>query len=268
MTETMREAGGPLGLAVVAPGGRMGAAVDALARADDGWHVTARVVGPDQDGTRLADLDAAAVAATDVMIDFSHRSAVVEHAAFCAEHGVAWVLGTTGLDAADRAAVARASRETVVFQASNFSVGVALLADLAARAARVLGLDADVEIVESHHHHKVDAPSGTALTLAEAVAGARGQELDAAMTHGRAGEPGARPRGEIGMHALRMADIVGRHTVHFAWPLEGIRLHHEARDRRVFAAGALRAGRFAHGQRLAGKTGSLGMSDLLAEAER
>jgi len=178
---------------------------------------------------------------------------------------VAWVLGTTGLTADDDIAVAIAAKHTVIFQASNFSIGVALLADLSARAARVLGTDADVEIVESPHHHKRDAPSGTALTLGKAVAGGRGQVLEEVVAHGRQGLIGERPRGEIGMHAMRLADIVGRHSVHFGWSMEGLVLTHEARDRRVFAAGALRAATFASARRRAGEVGNVGMADLVGD---
>lgn len=251
----------PLRLVVVAPNGRMGAAVCELAAADPGLQTVARVIPPGESGgVLLADVHGAQV---DVMIDFSHREAIAAHAAWCAEQGVALVLGTTGANAADRAAIAAASRRIVVFEASNFSIGIALLADLSARAARVLGLAADVEIVESHHHHKRDAPSGTALTLGQAVADARGQVLEEVIANGRQGLTGARPAGEIGMHALRLGDVVGRHSVHFGWPLEGLVLSHEAMDRRVFAAGALRAAVFAAGRLAAGQTGAVGMNDLV-----
>lgn len=251
----------PLRLAVVAPNGRMGAAVCGLADADPAFEVVARIIPPGEEGGVL--LDAVDGELVEAMIDFSHREAMARHARWCANHGVAWVLGTTGKDPADRAAVVAACGRTVVFEASNFSIGVALLADLAARAAIVLGCEADVEIVETHHHHKRDAPSGTALTLGRAVAEARGQVLQAVMTNGREGLGDGRPKGEIGMHALRLADVVGRHAVHFGWPMEGLILTHEARDRRVFAAGALRAATYAVGQFRAGRRGGIGMSDLI-----
>ncbi len=252
----------PIRLVVVAPNGRMGAQVCSLADADDGLTVVARVIPPGEEGGVLLDTVNGSVA--DVMVDFSHHTVVPVHAAWCADNNVAWVLGTTGLTEAEQEAVAVASGHVPVFQASNFSVGVALLADLAGRAARVLGLHADVEIVESHHHHKVDAPSGTAITLGKAVASARGQNYDDVKTDGRGGIVGARPRGEIGMHALRLADIVGRHTVHFGWPAEGLQLAHEARDRAVFARGALRAAVFSNDKRVAGEPGFYDMPDLLS----
>lgn len=253
----------PIRLAVVAPNGRMGLSVLELARSDAGFAIAACVVPPGESGgVLLGEVDAGAV---DVMIDFSHREAAVAHARWCAAHAVGWVLGTTGLSEADEVAVAQAAAKVPVFQASNFSLGVALLTDLCARAARVLGTEADVEIVESHHHHKADAPSGTAITLGKAVASARGQRLEDVVTHGRDGLVGARPRGQIGMHALRLADIVGRHAVHFGWPLEGLVLSHEARDRRVFAAGSLKAARFVARLAASGRAGRVGMADLLAE---
>ncbi len=251
----------PIRLAVVAPNGRMGAAVCQLAASDPTFDLIARIVPPgEQGGALLGAVDGGQV---DVMVDFSHREAVQEHARWCAQYGVAWVLGTTGLTDADNDAVKAALHRIIVFQASNFSIGVALLADLAARAARVLGVAADVEIVESHHNYKRDAPSGTALTLGQAVAGARGQVLEEVVANGREGLIGERPQGEIGMHALRLADVVGRHAVHFGWLMEGLVLSHEARDRRVFAAGALKAAGFATRRRQAGEVGQLGMADLV-----
>ena len=248
----------PLRIGVVGPYGRMGAALCELAENATDLRLVARIVEPGQGGgVLLADLKGLEF---EVLVDFSHREAVAGHAAFVARHRIAWVLGTTGLTADDEAAVAQAARATAVFQASNFSIGVALLTDLAARAARVLGEDADVEIVEVHHSKKRDAPSGTALTLARAVAEARGQELDAVRRDGRSGLPGERPRGEIGIHAVRLADIVGEHEVMFAWPSERICLKHDARDRKVFAHGGLRAARW-----LVGKApGRYGMAQLLA----
>lgn len=252
----------PTRLAIVGPNGRMGAALIGLATGDADTVVAARIIPPgEQGGVLLANVDPKSV---DVLIDFSHCEAAAGHAAWCQQHGIAWVLGTTGLSPADDNAVLAAAAHTIVFQASNFSLGVALLTDLAARAARVLGVDADVEIIEQHHHHKRDAPSGTALSLAHAVAGARGQQLEDVVAHGRAGLVGARPRGEIGMHALRLGDVVGHHEVHFAWGHEGVVLTHAARDRAVFAQGAIRAAIWCARQRQQGVVGVKGMPDLLA----
>lgn len=253
-----------IGVVVVGPTGRMGERVRALVEADPSMTLVACIGRPGEPGA-VAACDIAP-GDVDVVIDFSHRDAVAGHAALCARNGWAWVVGTTGLGADEDVIVAATAEETLVFQAANFSIGVALLADLANRAARVLGLDADVEIVESHHHHKVDAPSGTALALATAVAGGRNQALEDVLRHGRSGLVGARPRGEIGMHALRLGDIVGHHEVHFAWPAEGLVLTHDARDRGVFAQGALRAALYAAQRRRAGATGLIGMRDLVQDA--
>ncbi|MCO4761734.1 MAG: 4-hydroxy-tetrahydrodipicolinate reductase [Myxococcales bacterium] len=250
----------PTRLAIVGPNGRMGAALVALGEAEPGAEVTAKVIPlGEQGGVLLADVDPSQV---DVLIDFSHREAAQAHAAWCAAHGIAWVLGTTGLTAEDNAAIDAAAAKVIVFQASNFSLGVALLTDLAARAARVLGLKADVELVETHHHFKRDAPSGTALSLAEAVAEARGQHLPDVIANGRDGLVGERPQGQIGMHAVRLADVVGKHELHFGWGNESVVLTHEARDRRVFAHGAIRAAMWC--AQLGSAHGKRSMGDLLA----
>lgn len=247
----------PVNVAIAGALGRMGRALCELAESDPNLNIAARVVAPDETGTHLSDLDPKSVR---VLVDFTHREATQAHARWCAKHGVAWVLGTTGLSAEDRQAVRDAAQRTVVFQAHNYSLGVAILVDLVARAAKTLGLDADVEIVEAHHHHKRDAPSGTALTLAQAVADARGQDLQAVRRDGRSGLVGERPRGEIGMHAVRLGDVVGEHEVAFAWTHERLVLRHDARDRKVFAQGALRAASWCAGQ----EPGLYGMADLLA----
>lgn len=250
---------------IVGANGRMGQALCHLAQADAGLVLAATVVGPGESGgVPLSQLEPASV---DVLVDFSHREATGDVAQWIVRHRLPWVLGTTGLTADDLLAVHRAAAVAPVFMASNFSIGVALLADLAARAARVLGITADVEIVESHHHHKRDAPSGTALTLAEAVATARGQVLSEVRCDGRSGLVGERPVGQIGLHAVRVADIVGEHEVIFGWPAERLRLQHDARDRKVFALGALRAARFVAGLARQGTSGLVGMPELLAAAD-
>ncbi|MSP92453.1 MAG: 4-hydroxy-tetrahydrodipicolinate reductase [Myxococcales bacterium] len=261
----------PLRLAIVGPHGRMGAALCGLAGIASRWSIAARVVAPWEPvglegghrGVRLDEVDGSQV---DVLVDFSHREAVSLHAPWCARQGIGFVVGTTGLTDSDQAAIDAAAGQTAVFQASNFALGVALLGDLVARAAGVLGIDADVEIVETHHAHKRDAPSGTGLTLAHAVATARGQDLSAVRRGGRSGLVGVRPVGEIGLHAVRLSDVVGEHDVHFGWPDERLQLRHEAKDRRVFAAGALRAAAWLQCQRKAGQRGRFGMKDLLADA--
>lgn len=135
--------------------------------------------------------------------------------------------------------------------------------DLAARAANILGIQTDIEISEVHHMHKRDAPSGTALAIGEAVATARGQVLAEVRRDGRSGMVGERPVGEIGFHAMRLADVVGEHEISFGWPNERLKISHDARDRKVFAYGALRAAHWLAVQRGEGKHGLFGMADLL-----
>lgn len=257
-------------IAVAGAQGRMGKVLSELVLAAEDLQLAARIVLPAELPQMVADSPAPLLALEqvdpahiDVLIDFTALEAVPVHAAWCAQHRIAWVLGTTGLGQLELAAVAQAAAQTSVFQATNFSIGVALLADLAARAARVLGLEADVEIVETHHRLKRDAPSGTALTLAQAVAAARGQDLQAVRRDGRSGLVGERPSGEIGIHAVRMADIVGEHEVVLGWPAERLVLKHDARDRRVFALGALRAARWLVAPNRLAASGLYGMADLL-----
>lgn len=246
-----------LRVAVIGANGRMGLHLCEVAAASPALLLAARVVPEGEEGgVTLAQLDPQSV---DVCVDFSHRAAVAEIAQWVERHRKPWVLGTTGLAAFDEQALEVAARKAPVFLTSNFSIGVALLSDLCARAARVLGVEADVEIVETHHHGKRDAPSGTALSLGHAVAAARGQDLSTVRRDGRVGQVGERPYGEIGFHAVRLADIVGEHEVHFGWGSERLVLKHDARDRRVFAEGAMRAAGWLVNQ----PPGRYGMADLL-----
>jgi 4-hydroxy-tetrahydrodipicolinate reductase len=155
--------------------------------------------------------------------------------------GTALVIGTTGLSQEENRLLDEAAGRTAVLTAANFSVGVNLLLSLARRAAAALGPEFDVEVVETHHRRKVDAPSGTALALGDAVAAGRGISLGDVRVDGRSGRPGARPNGEIGFHALRGGDVIGEHQLHFIGDLERVTLGHIASDRSLFAAGALRA---------------------------
>lgn len=192
----------------------------------------------------------------DVVVDFSLPDAL--RAALPWLGGAALVSGTTGLSAADQAAVEARARVAPVLQAANFSPGVHVLLDLIARAAAALP-DHDVEIVEAHHRGKRDAPSGTALALGRAVAEARGAELEAAARHGRSGLTGPRPTGEIGFHALRAGGIVGEHAVWLSSGAETVRLEHVAQSRDVFAEGSLRAARWLVGR----PPGAYGMRQVL-----
>jgi 4-hydroxy-tetrahydrodipicolinate reductase len=198
-------------------------------------------------------------AVSDAVIDFTTPASSLAHAALAAESGKVLVVGTTGLSKDDEARLAEAARSCPLVYAPNFSVGVNLLMALTERAAAILGEDYDIEIVEMHHHHKVDSPSGTALGLGRAAARGRQVVLDNVWCKSRDGHTGARPKGEIGFATLRGGDVVGDHTVMFAADGERIELTHKASARSVFAKGAVRAARWAAGQ----PTGLYSMRDVL-----
>ena len=200
-------------------------------------------------------------AGVEGVVDFSHHSAVPAAIARAADENLAYVLGTTGLTAEEQAAVDEAAKKIPVVQSGNYSLGVNLLLELVRQAASALGPDYDVEIVEMHHRHKKDAPSGTALMLAKAVAVGRGRgvEFRDDVTFGREGDIGERPEGEIGIHALRGGSVVGDHSVIFAGEVERVELVHRAQSREAFAAGALAAVKWARKQR----PGLYSMRDVL-----
>lgn len=179
--------------------------------------------------------------AFDVVIDFTRPEATLALVEICREKGKAVVIGTTGLTEAQKNDVADAAKEIPIVLAPNMSVGVNLTLKLLETAARVLGESVDIEIVEAHHRHKVDAPSGTALAMGEAVAGALGRDLQQAAVSGRDGHTGERTRREIGFSAIRAGDIVGEHTVMFAAEGERVEISHKASDRGIFSRGAARA---------------------------
>jgi 4-hydroxy-tetrahydrodipicolinate reductase len=214
-------------------------------------------------GVAVTDDPAAAADAFDTLIDFTIPEATIAMADTCAERGKRLVIGTTGIDPAGLERIRAAAERVAVLMAPNMSVGVNLTFKLAELAARVLGDDADVEIVEAHHRHKVDAPSGTALRLGEVVAAALGRDLDSAAVYARHGRTGARPPGAIGFATVRAGDIVGDHTVLFAGGGERIEITHRAESRMNFALGALRAARFLQGQ----PRGLYDMQDVLGFAE-
>ncbi len=201
--------------------------------------------------------------AADVLIDFTLPAATLTHVAACARDGVAAVVGTTGLSEADKKALSDAARSIPLVFAPNMSIGVNVLLKLVELAAAKLGNDYDVEIVEMHHRHKVDAPSGTALKLGETIASATGRKLDSDGVFAREGMTGARRQGAIGFATLRGGDVVGDHTVVFAGEGERIELTHKAASRMTFAQGALRAARFAAARRAAGQPGLFDMQDVL-----
>jgi len=210
-------------------------------------------------GVALTDNSAVMFAAVDVVIDFTAPAATAAHAALAAEAGCALVAGTTGLEAEHRAALDAAAQKVPVVWAPNMAAGVNLLFALTEQVARALDADYDIEIVEMHHRHKVDAPSGTALALGEAAARGRNVDLAEVRESGRDGITGARERGAIGFASLRGGDVVGDHTVVFAGGGERIELTHKAASRELFANGAVRAARWAAGK----PAGFYGMKDVL-----
>ncbi|MBK7333761.1 MAG: glutamine-hydrolyzing carbamoyl-phosphate synthase small subunit [Betaproteobacteria bacterium] len=249
----------PIRIAIAGAGGRMGqvliasvlaapdltlaAALDVPGASSCGHdagapigRATGVVVGSDVDE---------ALARSDVLIDFTRPEGTLAHAAACARRGVALVAGTTGLTPAHKAELATQARTVPIVHAPNMSVGVNVLADLVARAARALGAGYDIEVVEMHHRHKVDAPSGTALMLGEAAASGAGIDLATQGVYAREGVTGERKAGTIGFATLRGGDVVGEHTVVFAGTGERVELSHRATSRQMFADGALRAARFA-----------------------
>ncbi len=192
-------------------------------------------------GVQVADDAEVLFKVSDAVIDFTQPDATLAHAVLAGQEGVALVVGTTGLEQAHLDALKKASAKAVIVQAANMSVGVNVLLGLTARAAGLLGDDYDIEISEIHHRHKVDAPSGTALALGEAAAGARGVELDKVSDRGRDGVTGERRAGNIGFSVMRGGDVAGDHTVVFAGPGERVELTHKAGDRAIFARGAIQA---------------------------
>jgi 4-hydroxy-tetrahydrodipicolinate reductase len=267
----------PVRVAIAGTGGRMGQTLVAaiLAQQDVTLAAALEVAGspllgrdaggPLGQGTGVvvgSDV-AAALREADVLIDFTRPAATVAHVHACAEAGVGAVIGTTGLSEADKKALTEAARTIPLVYAPNMSVGVNVLLKVVALAAQRLGADYDVEIVEMHHRHKVDAPSGTALQLGEAAAGALGRDLKTDGVFARDGVIGERRPGAIGFAALRGGDVIGDHTVIFAEPGERIELAHKASSRTTFAHGALRAARFVAARRAAKAPGLYDMRDVL-----
>ena len=214
-------------------------------------------------GVKVVSDLAQGLAGCDVLIDFTRPEGTLMHAAACAKHGVALVAGTTGLTAAQQDALARHARSIPIVHAANMSVGVNVLADLVGRAAKALGDAYDIEIVEMHHRHKVDAPSGTALMLGAAAADGAGVDLKQAGVYAREGTTGERRKGTIGFATLRGGDVVGEHVVVFAGEGERVELAHRATSRRMFADGALRAVRFVAAHRRERRAGLFDMRDVL-----
>ena len=223
-----------LPLLILGAGGRMGRAIEACAaREPERFQVAARV-GRGNDPAK-------GLPACGVAVDFSSAAAGSPLLVACRAQGKPLVIGSTGQDDAQRAEIARAAQEVPIVFAANFSVGVNALFWLTRQAARILGPEFDLEVIEMHHRAKKDAPSGTARRLAEILAAARELDYGTAARHGREGIGGQRPAGEIGVHAVRGGDVVGEHTVLFAGTGERVELTHRASSRETFALGALRA---------------------------
>jgi 4-hydroxy-tetrahydrodipicolinate reductase len=262
---------------IAGSGGRMGQTlIEALLAQPDlvlvgALDVAASPLAGRDAGERFARATGVAISAdvagalrnADVLIDFTRPEATVEHVAACAAAGVAAVVGTTGLSEVDRSQLAVHARAVPIVYAPNMSVGINVLLKLAAIAAQRLGDGYDVEIVEMHHRHKVDAPSGTALQLGRVVATALGRDLDTDGVYAREGITGERGSRSIGFATLRGGDVVGDHTVVFAGPGERIELTHKAASRMTFAQGALRAARFVTERKRAGASGLYDMDDVL-----
>jgi 4-hydroxy-tetrahydrodipicolinate reductase len=195
-----------------------------------------------------------------VLIDFTRPEGTLAHLAVCRELGVGLVIGTTGFDEAQKAAIAAAAKDVAVFMSPNMSVGVNVVLKLLQTAAKAMAQGYDIEIIEAHHRHKVDAPSGTALAMGEVIAAELGRDLKACAVYGREGVTGERDPSTIGFATVRGGDIVGDHTVLFAGTGERIEISHKSSSRAIYAQGSLRAARF-----LAGRPpGLYGMNDLLA----
>ncbi|HEU4372869.1 MAG TPA: 4-hydroxy-tetrahydrodipicolinate reductase [Telluria sp.] len=264
----------PLKIAVAGASGRMGRMlVEAIAKAPD-----AELAGAlDVAGSPALGQDAAAflgqpagvaiesdlahaLAGARCLIDFTRPEGTLKHLAYCADHGIAMVIGTTGFDDAGKAAIRAAAEKTAIVFAPNMSVGVNVTLKLLELAARSLSEGYDIEIIEAHHRHKVDAPSGTALKMGEVIADALGRDLKQCAVYGREGVTGERDPSTIGFATIRGGDIVGDHTVLFAGDGERIEISHKSGSRVTYAHGALRAARF-----LADKTtGLYDMQDVLA----
>jgi 4-hydroxy-tetrahydrodipicolinate reductase len=230
--------------------GRMGQMLIACAKSTKDLEV----VGEVDEGDDLASV----IVDCDAVIDFSFHEVTASAAALCAEHKKALVIGTTGHTDEEKESVLKHKESIPIVWASNYSTGVNTLFWLTRKATEILGPDFDLEVVEMHHRHKVDAPSGTAATLGEILLEVRNQQKDV-LRHGREGIVGVRTDEEIGMHSLRGGDVVGDHTVIYAGAGERLELTHKAASRETFANGALRAAQWASGK----EPGLYNMQDVL-----
>jgi 4-hydroxy-tetrahydrodipicolinate reductase len=266
---------GSMGLVVVGAAGRMGQALIRAIHSIQGARVAGAVaragsphLGKDAGelagigrlGVAIGDDPLPAFATADGVLDFTTPATSVEFAGYAAQARIVHVIGTTGCSAQDNARIQAAARHATIVKSGNMSLGVNLLAVLVEQAARALDAgDFDIEILEMHHRHKVDAPSGTALLLGEAAAAGRGIDLDENSVRSRDGHTGVRKAGSIGFAALRGGSVVGDHSVVLAGTGERITLAHHAEDRAIFARGAVKAALWARGR----KPGLYSMRDVL-----
>ncbi|MDO9620098.1 MAG: 4-hydroxy-tetrahydrodipicolinate reductase [Pseudomonas sp.] len=243
-------------IAVMGAAGRMGKTLIEAVQLVDGASLSAAIdradsslVGADvgelvaqgKIGVNLAGDLSAVLDQFDVLIDFTHPSVTLKNLEICRQAGKSMVIGTTGFSPEEKQLLSDAGKQISIVFAANFSVGVNLCLKLLDTAARVLGDDVDIEIIEAHHRHKVDAPSGTALRMGEVVANALGRDLQKVAVYGREGQTGARERETIGFATVRAGDVVGDHTVLFAADGERVEITHKASSRMTFAKGAVRA---------------------------
>ena len=263
-----------LRVAVVGAAGRMGKTLIEAVRAVPALQLTAAIDRPESTligadvgelagvgriGVNLVGDLSSVLDDFDVLIDFTHPTVTLHNLAICRQAGKAMVIGTTGFSEAERQLLVDAGQEIAIVFAANFSVGVNLCLKLLDTAARVLGDDADIEIIEAHHRHKVDAPSGTALRMGEVVAAALNRDLAQVAVYGREGQTGARERETIGFATVRAGDVVGDHTVLFAADGERVEITHKASSRMTFAKGAVRSVQWLEGK----SAGLYDMQDVL-----
>ena len=261
-------------IAVTGAAGRMGRSLIEACQQTSGVDITVALEHPDSSllgsdagelvgvgklGVLIGAELAVVVDDFDVLIDFTRPEPTLANLEVCRQAGRRVVIGTTGFSEEEKAQIKAASRDTAVVFAPNMSVGVNVCLKLLDMAARVLGDDVDIEVIEAHHRHKVDAPSGTALRMGEVVAEALGRNLEDCAVYGREGHTGERDRKTIGFETIRAGDIVGDHTVLFAGTGERIEITHKASSRMTFANGAVRAASWLTGQ----KTGLFDMRDVL-----
>lgn len=263
-----------LGLTVVGAAGRMGQSLIQTVHALDGVHLSGaverpgspalgkdagQIAGVEPLGVTVVDDPLSAFVKSDGVLDFTSPQASIGFADICAQARIVHVIGTTGFGPAEEERLSAAARHAVIVKSGNMSLGVNLLAELVKQAARALRDDFDIEVLEMHHRHKVDAPSGTAYLLGDAAAEGRAVDLSDASVRVRDGHTGPRAQGTIGFATMRGGSVVGDHAVVFAGDGERIELCHRADSREIFARGAVRAAQWAHGR----KPGLYSMKDVL-----